>query len=84
MPKGGKAVAAVAGAGGRTVNAPRAPEPDREIHTRADLDRHAPIYSLEFTAAELHALADGIVPASVQAVIALVLTPFSRRTAATR
>jgi hypothetical protein len=47
-------------------------EPDREIHTRADLDRHAPIYSLEFSDAELRALADGIVPASVQAVIALV------------
>jgi len=70
----------------RKLPRPNGGDPAGEIavHTRADLDRHAPIYSLEFTAAELHALADGIVPASVQAVIALVLTPFSRRTAATR
>jgi hypothetical protein len=55
------------------------PAGDIAVHTRADLDRQHQIYSLEFSDAELRALADGIVPASVQAVITLVLTPSLRR-----
>lgn len=61
------------------MNRPRAQESSVEVHQRSDLDRASVIYSLEFSEAEIQALAQGVVLASVQATIALVLTPVTER-----
>jgi hypothetical protein len=57
------------------------PDVERQVDTRADLDRSQTIYSLEFSEAELEALRGGVVPETVRQLIDRVRTSPWARTA---